>query len=251
VDVLQIREPSLPVVAGVGFEAHEIFGGLVDLFGADLTGYRDGAPVRLDRAVALVRLMLRGDGAWCRLEAGDDFFVHVGWDQYVYVGSNADCRRAVAFAQKQGLFVELISGSPYAFGVNDDDHAEVRPADAAFWADLEVLVEQLGAVLLEEGYVHNHSRWHRLTPGTVDAIRDGLTPRARLLVWPDLSADVPAVLESLPDHGLVEVVWQDPAAHTRSRLIEESDQSALRERLVRRPGRFAGLTCGVERAKSI
>jgi hypothetical protein len=232
VDVLQIREPSVPVVMGFGSDDGAVSGGLVDLFGADLTGYHDGAAVRLDRAVALVRLMLRGDGAGCRLEAGDDFFVQVGWDQYVYVGSSTDCSRAVAFARQRGLFPELISGSPYAFGMNDDDdHADVRPADAAFWADLVALAEQWGAVLIEEGYVHNHARWHRLTPGTVEAVRDRLTPRARLLVWPDLSADVSGVLRSLPEDGYVEVVWQDRAGRISSRLIEEADQPTLRERL--------------------
>jgi hypothetical protein len=231
VDALQIREPSVPIVTGVGSDTQESFGGLAELFGVDLNGYHDGAPIRLDHAVQLVRAMLRSDGLWCRLEAGEDFFVHVGWDQYIYVGSNADCRRAVAFAREHGLFPEPIAGSPYAFEAGDDNQTDIRPADAAFWADLAALVEERGAALLEEGYVHNHARWHRLTPGTADAVRDILTPRARLLVWPDLSADVPAVLGSLPEHGLVEVVWQDRDGRITSRLIEESDQTALRGRL--------------------
>lgn len=50
--------------------------------------------------------------------------------------------------------------------------------------------------------MHNDSRWHRLTPSAVDTVRDRLTPRARLLVWPDMSADIRAVLESLPDRGV-------------------------------------------------
>lgn len=230
VDVLQIREPSVPIVTGVVCDAQESLASLSDLFGAVLNGYHDGAAIRLDRAVELVRAMLRGDGLWCRLEAGDDFFVHVGWDQYLYVGSNADCRRAVAFAREHGLFPEPIAGSPYVFEA-DGDQGDVRPADGAFWADLTALLEQLGGALLEEGYVHNHARWHRLSLSNVDAIRDRLTPRARLLVWPDLSADVPAVLDSLPEHGLIEVVWQDRTGRTASRLIEESDQAALRARL--------------------
>ena len=80
------------------------------------------------------------------------------------------------------------------------------------------MVDEFGAALLEEGYVHNDSRWHRLTPSTVDTVRHRLAPRARLLVWPDLSADVPGVLGSLPDEGLVEVVWQDHDGRITSRL---------------------------------
>ncbi|MEV0811105.1 hypothetical protein [Micromonospora sp. NPDC050200] len=228
VDCLQIREPS--AAPGVGLDTHAPAEALVGLFGAELDGYHDGAQVRLDHALELVRLMLGGDGGWCRLEAGEDFFIHVGWDQYVYVGSSVDCRRAVSFTRERGLFAEPIPGSPYDPEATEDD-TDVRPADAAFWAELTELVERHGAALLEEGYLHNASRWHRLTTSTVATIRDKLTPRARLLVWPDLSTDVPAVLYSLPDEGLVEVVWQDRAGRITSHLIDESDQPALRARL--------------------
>ena len=44
----------------------------------------------------VVRAMLRDQGAWCRLEQRDTFTVHVGWDQYLYVGSDQPCEAAVA-----------------------------------------------------------------------------------------------------------------------------------------------------------
>ncbi|GGZ97157.1 hypothetical protein GCM10010371_66280 [Streptomyces subrutilus] len=47
-------------------------------------------------ALELIRVMLREQGARCRLEAGDAFAVYVGWDQYVYVGSDQPCTDAVA-----------------------------------------------------------------------------------------------------------------------------------------------------------
>lgn len=56
--------------------------------------------------------MLRDQGAWCRLEAGDVFTVHVGWDQYVYVGSNRLCEEAVARTRELGLFPEPMTTSP-------------------------------------------------------------------------------------------------------------------------------------------
>jgi small subunit ribosomal protein S1 len=86
-------------------------------------------------------------------------------------------------------------------------------------------------VLLEEGYVHNASRWHRLTPSTVQPVREKLAPRSRLLIWPDLNPDVTAVLNSLPNEGLIEVVWQDRADRFIGRLVDESDQPALRAHL--------------------
>jgi hypothetical protein len=229
VDRFQIREPSVEPAVGLGTRAPA--GALARLFGAELDGYHDGAEVRLDRALELVRLMLRGDGGWCRLEAGQEFLVHVGWDQYLYVGSNVDCRRAVSVTAERGLFAEPIPGSPYAPEITEED-TDVRPADAAFWAELTALVERRGAVLLEEGHVQNCSRWHRVTTRTVGMIGHRLSPRARLAVWPDLSTDVPTVLDTLPDDGLVEVVWQDSAGRITSHLIDESDRSALRRRLV-------------------
>jgi hypothetical protein len=216
IDTLEIREPA--VLAGTGPDEAHPFGDC-----------HDGAVVALPDAVELVRAMLRGDGLWCRLEAGDDFFVHVGWDQYVYVGSRSDCSAAVAFAAGRGLFAEPLAASPYMF---DDDDVEVRPADASFWADLSALVAQTGAVLLEEGYVHNRSRWHRLTPGNVQQVRTRLAPRSRLLVWPDLNDDVHAVLDSLPGDGPAEIVWEDHTGRMAGRLVEVSELPALRVHLV-------------------
>ncbi|MFF6983710.1 hypothetical protein ACFZAV_40015 [Streptomyces sp. NPDC008343] len=106
IDRLEIREPSVtgPVHFGAqpAVEGH----GLSSLFPADFTGYHDGAEVSLAVALELIRVMLREQGAWCRLEAGDVFAVHVGWDQYVYVGSDRPCTDAVARTRELGLFAE-------------------------------------------------------------------------------------------------------------------------------------------------
>jgi small subunit ribosomal protein S1 len=50
--------------------------------------------------------MLRGNGVWCRLEVGGRFAVHVGWDQYVYIGSSEPCEQALAYTRALGLFPE-------------------------------------------------------------------------------------------------------------------------------------------------
>ncbi|WP_431926418.1 hypothetical protein [Nonomuraea jabiensis] len=171
---LTIRDPG--VTGFVSFGADSPIGGhgLAGLFPPDLAGYHDGAQVPMSVALELVRVMLRDNGAWCRLEAEDQFFVHVGYDQYVYVGSALPCTHAVALTHQRELFAEPINQSPYDPQLDEDDAARRRPADDAFWAELHVLVSSQGAVLLEEGYLSNASRWHRITLDEVTPTRSRL-----------------------------------------------------------------------------
>jgi hypothetical protein len=50
----------------------------------------------------------------CQLYFKDKFFVHFGWDYYMYIGSFENCISAIKVAQNNGLFVEKIQ-SPYYF----------------------------------------------------------------------------------------------------------------------------------------
>ncbi len=158
---LTIREPEVTGFVNFGVEPPIDGHGLAGLFPPDLTGYHDGAQVPMSVALELVRAMLRDNGAWCRLEAEDRFFVHIGYDQYVYVGSALPCPHAVAFTRQRGLFTEPINQSPYDPQLDEDDPARRRPANDAFWAELNALISKQGAVVLEEGYLSNASRWHR------------------------------------------------------------------------------------------
>ncbi|WP_327586163.1 RNA-binding protein [Nonomuraea sp. NBC_00507] len=225
---LTIRDPGVTGFVNFGAASPIDGHGLAGLFPPDLTGYHDGARAPMSVALELVRAMLRDNGAWCRLEAGDQFFVHVGYDQYVYVGSALPCPRAVALTHQRGLFAEPINQSPYDPQLDEDDPARRRPADDAFWAELDALISKQGAVVLEEGYLSNASRWHRITLDEVAPTRTRLAPRARLLVWPDdLSTDVDAVLAGLPDDGLVEIVWQNSQGHITSLTVDDADYPAL------------------------
>ena len=183
--------------------------------------------------VELVRVMLRDNGAWCRLETDDLFFIHVGFDQYVYVGSVSPCPRAVQRATDLGLFTEPLDASPYAF---EEETTPVRCADDTFWVELRAAVARQGALLLEEVPVGNLSRWHRLTTADidegVDKIRARLAPRAGLLVWPDLTTDLAAVMAAVPD-GLAEVVWQDHSGHLASATISDADPGKIAQLLHR------------------
>ncbi|MCB5166480.1 RNA-binding protein [Streptomyces bambusae] len=222
IDRLEIREPAVAAFvhfgAGPAADGH----GLAGLFPPDLTGYHDGAEVSLPVALELVRVMLRDQGAWCRLEAEDTFTVHVGWDQYVYVGTARPFPEAVARTRELGLFAEPLPASPYAA---EPEPAE--PADDAFWARLRTDLATRRTALLEEGHVHNAARWHRLTPDGLDAVRALLTPRARLTVWPDLSPDVAAVLAGLPADGTVELVWETPDGTIRSAIVDDTEYRGL------------------------
>ncbi|MER7111781.1 RNA-binding protein [Streptomyces sp. NPDC000229] len=203
---LEIREPSATGFVPFGVEPPLEGHGLSGLFPPGLTGYHAGAEVSLPVALELVRAMLRDQGAWCRLEAGDAFTVHVGWDQYMYVGSDRLCTKAVAHTRELGLSPEPLTASPYAAELKEPEVTE--PADEDFWARVRTEPASRQTALLEEAYVRNAARWHRLTQENLDMVRAGLGPRALLTIRPDLTPDAGAVLATLPEEGSVEIVWE-------------------------------------------
>ncbi|MET9589945.1 RNA-binding protein [Streptomyces sp. NPDC006516] len=225
VDRLEIREPEVTGLVNFGLEVPVEGHGLAGLFPPDLAGYHDGAEVSVPIALELVRAMLRDNGAWCRLERGDTFTVHVGWDQYVYVGSDQPCEAAIARTHEAGLFAEPITASPYAA---DREEPEVtQAADEDFWKRVRAALASSQSLLLEETYVRNAARWHRLTEGNLDTVRVALGPRALLTVWPDLTPDVDAVFAALPQDEPVEFVWEAPDGTIRHAIVDETDHRQL------------------------
>ncbi|MFJ9589591.1 S1 RNA-binding domain-containing protein [Streptomyces acidicola] len=229
VDHLAVREPQVPSIAHFGVEPPVDGFGLDGLFPAGPTGFHDGAKVPLEIGLELVRAMLRDNGAWCRLEVEGTFAVHVGWDQYLYIGSIRICEEALARTRALGLFPERLDSSPYEMETDDADVQ--RPGDDEFWAGLLWAVATCRAGLLEETFVEGPSRWHRLTRDSIDTVRAALTPRARLAVWPDLSSDVDAVIGALPTEGLVECVWQEKDGRIQSTVADEDDFPGLAARI--------------------
>ncbi|MFJ4776331.1 RNA-binding protein [Streptomyces sp. NPDC088762] len=225
VDRLEIREPAVTGFVHFGAEPPIEGYGLGGLFSPDLTGYHDGAEVSLPVALELVRAMLRGNGAWCRLEVSDVFTVHVGWDQYVYVGSDRPCADAVARTKELGLFPEPMTTSPYAAELDEPDVTEA--ADEGFWACVRTELASRQTLLLEEAYVRNAARWHRLTADNLDPVRAGLGPRAVLTVWPDLSPDVGAVLAALPEEGSVEFLWEAQDGTISHAIVDDTEYQEL------------------------
>jgi small subunit ribosomal protein S1 len=230
VDRVAIREPGLaPGFVHFGVEPAVAGHGLAGLFPPNLAGFHDGAEVPVGTAVELVRAMLRDSGAFCSLEVEGRFFVHIGWDQYMYIGSSERCEDAVARTCALGLFPERLPASPYEQAF--DEPGEQRPADADFWARLRVSVADRVAALLEENHLLNVSRWHRLTTGDLDAVRAALAPRARLTVWPDLSDDVAAALATFPDDGIAEFVWEQRDGRIVSAVADDTQFAELAARL--------------------
>ena len=110
------REAGVPTVTVKGLEAdvapvpRAIEFGLAALLdeGAPLI---EGRRLTEDGVGRAVRLMLR-ELLWCRLEAAGRFFLHVGYDYYLYVGSRTDLPESVDQARLLGLHVEEFD-SPY------------------------------------------------------------------------------------------------------------------------------------------
>lgn len=57
------------------------------------------------------RLVLR-EILWCKLESENGFYLHFGYDYYMYIGSPAPSEKSIAHGRRQGLFVEEME-SPY------------------------------------------------------------------------------------------------------------------------------------------
>ncbi|MGI8647440.1 MAG: hypothetical protein ACR2JX_04325 [Mycobacteriales bacterium] len=75
----------------------------------------EGQHVSLQKTIEICREMLQEGPIWCRLENGENSYVHIGYDYYMYIGVSikADLRKAVDSVKKLGLFVEENRLSPY------------------------------------------------------------------------------------------------------------------------------------------
>jgi hypothetical protein len=59
----------------------------------------------------LCRLVLR-EILWCKLAWDDRFYLHFGYDYYMYLGSPCASERSIAYGHQQNLFIEEMV-SPY------------------------------------------------------------------------------------------------------------------------------------------
>jgi len=67
--------------------------------------------VNIQEVRELAKLTLR-NAIWCKLGYKKQFFVHFGYDYYMYIGADRECMKAIDAVLQSGLFVERFE-SPY------------------------------------------------------------------------------------------------------------------------------------------
>jgi hypothetical protein len=71
----------------------------------------EGMVINLHELPRVVRAILRCQ-VWCKLEVRPLFYLHFGYDYFMYVGCQRDLTASIYFATRNGLFVEDCA-SPY------------------------------------------------------------------------------------------------------------------------------------------
>ena len=78
----------------------------------DLPDRRDELEeIPVEELADLVRKNLRGI-LYCKIEGENSFYIHFGYDFYMYIGSEFSCESAINLVEESGLFVEKFV-SPY------------------------------------------------------------------------------------------------------------------------------------------
>jgi hypothetical protein len=70
-----------------------------------------GKAVTVQEVRELAKLTLR-NAVWCKLGFKKQFFVHFGYDYYMYIGASEECANAKEVVKETGLFIEDFQ-SPY------------------------------------------------------------------------------------------------------------------------------------------
>lgn len=78
---------------------------------AFLSKISNGKYITVQEVKELAKLTLR-NVVWCELEFKNQFFVHFGYDYYMFIGASKDCTEAIEVVTQSGLFVERFD-SPY------------------------------------------------------------------------------------------------------------------------------------------
>ncbi len=115
--------------------------------------------IALDELELIVKMNLR-DALGCRLEIHRKFYIHFGWDFYMYVGSYRDCRAAIEQTEADQLFVEPFA-SPYRCAEGIPEIAKIEPysIDTGF-SDEDKSMELKGVSLTQLRDAFGYSEEH-------------------------------------------------------------------------------------------
>ena len=70
-----------------------------------------GKAVTVQEVRELAKLTFK-NAIWCKLGYKKQFFVHFGYDYYMYIGASEECTKAKEVVKETGLFIEDFK-SPY------------------------------------------------------------------------------------------------------------------------------------------
>ncbi|MEO9877285.1 MAG: hypothetical protein ABJ360_18170, partial [Roseobacter sp.] len=157
---------------------------LIDPAIVDLVLHEDQEVCRNE--IGLICRMVLRNIIWCKLEFAGRFFVHFGWDFYMYIGVVPDASVAARQAEANGLFVENFT-SPHGRrqGTVPLILLEVCKADGGeHCRDIELAGVSIGSVRNAIGFSAEHpvdgsfaldptqvTRIGALTAETLDALR--------------------------------------------------------------------------------
>lgn len=80
--------------------------------GENIYSKLNNSVLRSQEEVLLVARGCLREEFWCKLES-KNFFIHFGYDYYMYIGADIEEKHMFEIAHENGLFSELIQQSPY------------------------------------------------------------------------------------------------------------------------------------------
>lgn len=116
------------------------------------TPWREGMLITRDILPAIIRDILRNE-CWCRLQTCD-FFIHFGWDYYMYVGCTHTQEAITALAAQHALFADPMESPYHPEDEMDEPSPDLRPMTAIYLTRGEqiLLLYRIGSRVVGNSY---------------------------------------------------------------------------------------------------
>ena len=137
--------------------------------------WRDGQQITRDDLPAIVRDILREE-CWCMLQ-GRDFFLHFGYDYYMYVGCSFTQEGITALAAEHALFAEPMVSPYHPDQAEDAIPSDLRPMTAIYLTrgDRLLLLYRMGSRVVGNSYTGSaggHMEAHEYTCARASMLRE-------------------------------------------------------------------------------